>query len=181
MAGAATDTITEWTSLNDARERISKVHGSYTAAEHLIEQGLQHGTMRRRSTLVIGKSKDPTTRGSIIVLPGGILATIHYAENLIDYSDRIECGVRLANEDLNKLPGIAVSVDDSVDSLDKQKSRGRKLAVAMDHLKKQYPPDGIPPESVSTEQIHQDARFKLGTNAPGYDTFARARHQLTGK
>jgi hypothetical protein len=180
MAPAATDTITGWTFLKDARERISKVHKSYTAAEHLIEQGLQCRTLRRRSTLVTRNRKVFPT-GSVIILPGRIPAGIHYVENAITYSDRVEYGVQLANEDLNKLPGITVSIDDSVDSLDKQKSRGRKLAVAMDHLKKQYPPDGIPPESVSTEQIHQDARFKLGTNAPGYDTFARARHQLTGK
>jgi hypothetical protein len=189
MAKAAVDTITGWTFLNDARERIGQVHGSYTAAEHIIEQGLQRDTLRRRSTLVMRKGKDVpklqtyTLGGSPILLPGGIPATINYAENFIDCSRCTEYGVQLANEDLNKLPGATVSID-SVDSPNKSKSGGRKLTQAVELLKEMYPPDGLPPAGTSTKQITQEARViceRRRESAPSDDTFRRARHQLTGK
>jgi hypothetical protein len=189
MAKAVADTTTEWTFLNDARERISKIHRSYAAAEHIIEQGIQAGTLRHHFTHVVRKGEytpqlQLRSKGSPIFLPGRIFATINYAENLIHYLDRTECGVRLANEDLNKLPGITVSTDNSVESPDKPKRGGRKLTQAMELLKEVYPPGGLPPESTSTEQILQEARIlceRRREPVPAYETFRRARRELTGK
>jgi hypothetical protein len=200
MAKAVDNAIT--VKLSAALERVAESYGAAEGKRRILERlksGEQHAFGFRKHSSELALIPVEFWQDKPVDHPidyGGLPyrhVYIDWAEGSAWREDGDEAyyGIRLAEEDSRKHRPPVGNSDGNVCAPAKQpepnkpKSGGRKLAQAMELLKEMFPPHGLPPDSVSTEWISQEARVKCeerGDPAPGKrDTFARARHELTRK